>query len=575
MPSLESVQSKLDGIPRPLLWITGTGVGVRLLFWVIYPEIWKLTAVFNVFEQGLIPYTADFTSYKPSRMPFFDAFSAVFYPFLSPLVGVKSLVVFNLVVAFVAIPAFYFAVSKLFSERIAIPATILFALYPKYIVLTSSGLPEAASISFLALMLYAYARGRETGETKQYLLAGTFAMLSFAMFVPAVAAGVLLAVFVYLTDTLDRLGEAEPVRALVPTRKQLAFSAVPGAFGIAYLTIGPVSYLLADVSADRRNIFLDPEAYGFVEKLVRYHAYTFFDFWWHTRGFDRERGILPLLRSLSGFFGDLFPVYIGGWTAITVGLSVAVCIGIVVAARRRRPMDTLLLSWLAVYFLSYTYKNLGFVGGLQTRHVSAVFPAVCIAFGVGFVRVASALRSRSFDARLPARASVVLSLLVVASLSVLVVNGAVHGVIEDRKQTEAVVEPAQEVTEIVGDESVGVIYGRDFHTLVLYSENEVRPTILTGSPAERAELRERYRDTAEISVVRDRTLSTANVSYLYLQVEPEYLDRFPYTVAMNRSRLDALLATHETVYHRHIEDGPFRTTSIDIYLLRIGGGTED
>jgi hypothetical protein len=148
--------NRLNDISSSLLLITSFGIVARIIYWAAYPLNWKLHAVFNVFELGTVTYLSNFSGYKPGRMPFFDAFSAIFYVPFSQLVGVKALVVFNLVITFAAIPAFYIATSRLFSSNVATPATLLFALYPKYIVLTSTGLPEAAAVSFLALALYGF-----------------------------------------------------------------------------------------------------------------------------------------------------------------------------------------------------------------------------------------------------------------------------------------------------------------------------------------------------------------------------------------------------------------------------------
>lgn len=505
-------------------------------------------------------------------MPFFDLLSGLFYPLFAPLFGVKSLIIFNCLTVIIAIPSFYIAVSRLYNERIAVPAAILFALYPKYVVMTSSGLPEAASISFVAVTMYAFSAGRASNNPRHYLLAGVFAMLSMSMFVSSVAFAVILALFIYFTDVRDRL-PMKSVLALIPTRKQLAFSLVPGVFGVSYLIFGPVSSLLSDVSANRRSLFVDPSGYTFVEKLFRFHAYSFFDFWWHTRGFDREQGILPLLISLKRFFGELFPIYLSGWIMITVGFTVIIVIGLVMAARRRQSLDVFLLCWVLVYISAYLYKNLGFIGGLQTRHISAVVPALCVAFGIGTVQLMRWVRNQEVRLLSSVQASKVISVLLIIGLSVLLVNGAVHGSIESHKQDEGITRPVMDVIEIIGDDSVGVVHSRDFHNIVLYSGNRVRPTILAGSPTQRSELRERHGQTVEVETISDNTLSTASVSYLYLRVKPKIIDRYPYTIDMNESSINTIRSKHEIVYHKHIKNGPFRTTAVNIYLLRINNNT--
>lgn len=567
----ERIAGRLDR-REPLLWIVAAGALVRLVYAAVYPPVWKLSAAFNVFELGLVAYVADFASYKPSRMPFFDVLAAASYAVFSPLLGLKGLLVATVVLAVVAIAAFYLAVESLYGERVATPAAVLFALYPKFVTLTSTGLAEAASISFLALALYAFVHARETDRLREYATAGFLAASSFAMFTPAVAAGVLLAALLYLEGVRTRLADRSVARALLPSDRLAAYSAIPGVFGVVYLWVGPVSELLADVSADRLSVFVDPAAHSLASKVFWYLAYSFFDFWWHTRGFDRERGIRPLLNSLEGFLGPAFPVYMLGWAAIALGLSLLVGVGIVRLLDRRRAVDVLLLAWIAVYVLAYNYKNLGFVGGFQTRHVSAVFPALCIAFGLGAVAVAGWIRSR--DPGLPGGISprAVVGVLVVLGLAVLLVNGVGQGAIEGEKRSEAVAEPVADVTEIAAGESVAALRGRDFHNLVLYSENRVRPVLLSDSVEERTDLRARFGTTAEIRRVEDDTLRDADVRYLYLRVEPAYVDRIPYTVDLTGERIDRLLSAHEVVYHETVPDGPFRTTSVEIYLLELDPG---
>jgi hypothetical protein len=232
-----------------------------------------------------------------------------------------------------------------------------------------------------------------------------------------------------------------------------------------------------------------------------------------------------------------------------------------------------LLTWIGLYVVAYNYKNLGWVGGFQTRHVSAVFPALCVAFGFGAVAVTRRLRRTDLPFAIPDRSAVLTTGLIILGLSVLLVNGAAQGIIENDKRDEAVVKPVTEVAEIVDDDSVGAVLSRDSYNLMLYSENRVRPTILTDTPDRQTELRARFDDTMKTDLIKDPLLRTANVSYLYLRVERAYVDRLPYTVSMNETRIKRLRSTHETVYYKRINNGPFRTTSIDIYLLRLNGSS--
>jgi hypothetical protein len=560
---------KYTKFSRPLFLITFLGILTRIIYWAIYPLNWKLHASFNVFEMGVIPYLSNFSGYKPGRMPFFDAFSAAFYLPFSNLLGAKALVVFNIFVTSAAIPIFYFAVKRLFSSNIAIPATILFALYPKYIVLTSTGLPEAASVSFLVLGLYAFATGRNTGILTHYGVSGVFITLSFLMFVPAVAAGMLLAASIYFSGVRCQRKQNVWPRRLLPDKKLLSFSVVPGCVGLLYLLFGPASRIAEGLSEGSLSVFSNPGAYSILEKTFWYLSYNFFDFWWHTRGFDRERGIRALVESLQGFFTSIFPLYLLGWTGITLTFSGLIFVGIGVFIRRRQSVDILFISWIFVYVVLFNYKNLGWVGGFQTRHIFPIFPALCIAFGVGVCEIQKIYQ----DTDLPIsewvhRWTVVLFILVLG-LSVLFVNGAVQGAIENQKHEQDTVEPTQEITQIVGNDSVAVVWPRNQRNIMLYSENKIRPVILAGSQEQESALNARHGKTSTRQLVSNPLLCDADVEYLYLHIESSIIDRFPYTIDLNESRINQLLKTHEVIYEKNISESPFRRTSPDIYLLRL------
>jgi hypothetical protein len=128
----------------------------RLIYWQTYPLKWKLHAVFNPIEFGTINYISDFSGYAPTRLPFFDVFSAGFYIFFSPLVGVKALSIFNLVISIASLFFFYFAVSRLFNRKLGLFSTIMYSLYPKSSQLAAVGFPEASSIGFISFCFYVF-----------------------------------------------------------------------------------------------------------------------------------------------------------------------------------------------------------------------------------------------------------------------------------------------------------------------------------------------------------------------------------------------------------------------------------
>lgn len=79
------------GTTRLVSLILVGGVMLRIAAWGILPPIWKLHAVFNPLDLPVTSYVADFRGYKPSRVPFFDVFSAwVYVPFRGVL-GFRAL----------------------------------------------------------------------------------------------------------------------------------------------------------------------------------------------------------------------------------------------------------------------------------------------------------------------------------------------------------------------------------------------------------------------------------------------------------------------------------------------------
>lgn len=215
------------------------------------------------------------------------------------------------------------------------------------------------------------------------------------------------------------------------------------------------------------------------------------------------------------------------------------------------------------------YKNLGWGGGFQTRHVSPVLLVLCIAFGLGAWRLVST--SYQIPKMESSKLFTIgkLTIIIFLFLSVLLANGAGQGAIEHEKHKEATVEPVSKVAQIVNNSSVGVIWPRNQRNIVLYSENEVRPIILYDTNERGMYLQTRHGQTTTRRLVTDPVLCDSDTSYLYLHVETDYIERFPYTVQVNRSRINTLINAHETVYHKHIPESSFRTTRIEIYLLRM------
>lgn len=540
-----------------LIWL---GIGLRVLYWHLYPPIWKLHAVFNLYQVSVLEYVSNFQGYKPDRMPFFDVVSALFHYLFGGVLGVASLTLFSVLIACLSLFAFYLAAEHLFDATVATYALALFALYPKYLVLSARGMPEAASAAVVVFTVYGVTVARSTGRHRYYFVTGILATASYLLFLPAVIFAVVTALWI----AVDRHG-LRPSADVLLDRGLLAYSAVPGAIGLLYLAFGPLVTASENVfSGDAQpSLFADPAAYGFVEKIVRYAFFAYFDFWWHLRGFDTEP--LFVIESLQGLFGTLFPVYFLGWLAITGTLSVLVVLGVVTFARRRDLVSAYLVVWIVFYVAVYNLRNTGFTGAFQTRHVFPLFPALCLAFGVGAYCAVRAVSSRVSLSR--SRIEFVVTGLLVASLLILIVNGAAQGAIRGEKHTEEFQEPALEVEEIVGqDESVGVVTLRDYQNHVVYTENRVRPVVLVdpeyGDPAAVA----RYTVDAQIEHVEQPYLETCAVDYLYLRVQHAYPEQTPYQIDVNRELLDDVEAS-DVIYHKYIPRGSYRTTDLDIYLV--------
>jgi hypothetical protein len=359
---------------------------------------------------------------------------------------------------------------------------------------------------------------------------------------------------------------------LLPNRELLSFSVSPGSVGMSYLLFGPASRVAGGLSEGKLTVFTNPESYSLFEKIFWYNAYSFFDFWWHTRGFDRERGIEALINSLQGFLGSLFPVYLFGWAGITLILTSLIVAGISAWLYRRRSVDLLFISWIVAYILLWNYKNLGWTGGFQTRHVFPIFPAFCIAFGVGVYTIQKPSQGINRSHIGWIQKTTVVSVAIMLCLSILFVNGAVQDTIENQKIQKDAVEPTQDIVNIVENESVAVVWPRNQRNIVLYSQNTLRPVILAGSTEQRNALDARHGETSTRQIASHPELCDADADYLYLQVEPEIIGRWPYTIQMNESRVDRLLTEHELVYQKTILASSFRTTNVEIYLLRLQCG---
>lgn len=559
-------QSK-STIQQTAILFIGLGVLIRVAAWGILPPTWKIHAVFNPLDMPVFDYISNFEGYKPSRMPFFDVFSAGLYIVFDNILGYKALTLFTLSISCLSLPIFYSAVRRLFTEQVALPALTLFALYPKFLFLIGRGMPEAVAAGFIAISLYGLARGLESEQIRWYTVAGFTALMAYMMFISAVLYGVIVAIFLYIRH----IQSDKNVYHLIPQTSFWAFSILPGIVGVIYLIYGPLETMIRTGGISKVSLFIDPTAYGLLEKAGRYFSYTYFDFWWHTRGFDTEVGIIPTITSLSNFFGSLSLVYFSGWIVITGILSLIILYGLVLLIRQRKPTGLLIFSIVLIYVVAFNYRNMGWAGAFQTRHVFPVFPAICVCFGIGAAQVIAKYDKRSLSSILPSELpnmKLVLNVTAILLLTVLVLNGGVQALILAEKVDEGRETPVVAVDSIVDDEeTVGVVRNRAYHDTLIYTNGRIRPTILyEGNNSDLGKF------TTELSTyqnVNSGNISSFDVDYIYFRVEYEYIDRLVYHIDVDRQFTDDIRQEGTVVYHQKIESGAFRTTDTEIFLIRL------
>lgn len=564
------------GFSRPVVGLVVAGALLRVVFWRLNLPIWKHFAAFTFFEQPPLVYLGNFQSYSAVRMPFYDLFALAGHFVADPIIGVRALTLFSLLVSIVSIPAFYLGVRRLLNAQVALFALVPYALYPKFLVLVGLGFPEASSVAFVALALYTLTRAEAaTGSARSswFVVTGAFATLSYLIFVPAVYLAVLLAGYCYLRDVRARpasdrtkLGSPWPG---VPT---IAYSTVPFVVGVCYLVFGPVATAATTVSGEWTNIatslFRPGASYGFAEKVARYVVSMYFDVWSFGRGYDKGHHVVRKLSSLESFTGGAFPVLMTGYVVVTLALTAVFVYGCVRLARRRDDVDLFLLATLVGYAILHTAKNWGWNGVFQSRHVFPYFPVTAVAFGVGAAalfrpgmpvgaRLVSIARRVHLDGRRTALALGVLCLCFTPLLAVSIVDSGFsgnHHYLEDER-------PNHVLDGLVDqDERVAVASVSEYQTMVMYTGNRVRPTILIQD-----ESRRDYVDTwtvvAESEVVPPAALSNGTADYFFLS------ECGPLTDAQ-RAYLTAARETGDVVHEETTRRGAGRCT-VRAYVVRL------
>lgn len=478
----------LERKPNVVLWLFLIGFLFELTFWYISPPNWRLSAVYYPLNFDPIWYISDFSGYKHSRMPFFDVISMTSWFLLSGVLEQKSLTVFNLVVSVVSLPLFYTAVSRLFNDDIATYSLVFYLLYPKRIVINSLGMPEAASVSLLVFALYSVVRAVDTDGLRWYAVGGIFGTIAYLVYVPSVLASIFMFIFVYL-DTIFDENKINGLKHFLPGRFSLTYAVVPGIIGICYLVFGPVRKMMKTASGEfgaaKNEMFSNPELYSLVEKISRYVAYAFYDFWWHGLGFEAESQIFASLVGYRSLLGDLFGMYIFGWTVITLTLTIPIIIGIHMLGRRHwSPIKITILLWAAFYLTIYNARNAGFEGVFNTRHMLPILIPLSIAFGFGVATVLPRTEQRfrkikQLTSGLLSKRIIFVSICLLL-FGILIANGAAQTVATNQtyevsgKQAVSLLQSHAEPKD-----TVAVINFGTYHSVIINSAFKIQPVIIT------------------------------------------------------------------------------------------------
>lgn len=532
------------------------GVVFRIALWQLLFPIWKHFAAFTIYETSIIEYLGNFESYSAVRMPFYDVFALAVYLPTVDLFGVRAFSLYSVLVVIASLPAFYVATRDFLSTRVAVPALVLYAIYPKFAVLTAFGFPEASSVAYVSFSLYTLTRARKSDSVGWYAVAGILATLSFLMYVPAVAAAVMLSVYVYWTTQGPIL---EP-RTLVPAAPSIAYNVVPFTVGVLYLVFGPVRDAFSTVSGEWKgmssSVFGPGVNYGLGEKVVRYVAYMYADFWSFGRGFDKGSSVIRKFESFQSFSGELFPLLLAGYLVVTLALTVCLLYGFVHLAGRREAFSMLIVSWLVTYVALHNLKNLGWTGTFQWRHVFPILPAVAISFGVGVDQIWRRLEAATRSTRLPISVNVrTVAIVILLCLTPLAGVSTVDAHFAGNNVELSDNQPVDRLLAIAGPGAdVGVVRVDAYRTVVLYTGNEIRPTILVPTNTDRvARGVETWTIVAEYRVASPTEIAAAGVDYLYIS----YCGRFS---QRQRAYLNAAKKTGIIVYEWEKKRGAGRCT---------------
>jgi hypothetical protein len=397
-----------------------------------------------------------------------------------------------------------------------------------------------------------------------YGVLGVLILLSWLIYIPAVVFGVIFSMYLFFTLRSDEYGL---LSTLIDPRYWLVVSP-SGLVGILYLIFGPIQRIRNTTSStylSEPTLFIEAEAYGITQKIVRYVSYTYFDFWWHRSGFDLEASILPLYKGLNQFLGPFFEVYLAGFALVTSIASIVIIYGIYLSVKNIDRFKLFLLSTILIFAVIWNLKNIGWRGTFQTRHVFPVFPVLCIMFGFGAFNCTKFIASKiGEDPNLPINTDSLVSTLLIMLFVVLLINGGVHGVIRGEKYEIGREDPANQLEHVVEkDDSVGIVQGRLYRSTILYTEAAVRPVMLVESDLQREEFM-KFSPYADTRVTNFSNPDLNDIDYLYLKSGCGNIS------GKRQQVLDyAVQSGGEIVYETHKERNGFRCSSINVYIISV------
>ncbi len=211
---------KWAGKPRALLWILALALLLRLISavalyiylpingypeseqqqagYVFYDAFRRDTAAYELAQSDAPLFTAFSQKDHTDQYGGLLAFSAGIYRYLSPDAHRPLLVA--LIAAFAAMlgmPFFWMVAKELRGEKLALPATWIFALYPESILMGSSQMREPFLISFVALALWGFIVWQQGRKIKaaRFGLGGAF--VGMLLISPAIALITLIIIVVY------------------------------------------------------------------------------------------------------------------------------------------------------------------------------------------------------------------------------------------------------------------------------------------------------------------------------------------------------------------------------------------